>query len=95
MTQELNYFLIDNWWEVTNDYVKKTFNFDNYITGLEFAFKAWNEAENLDHHPSIIIDYKKVTITSTTHESQNKVTEKDMELAYHIEQIYNKYFAKK
>ena len=48
-------------------------------------------AEKKNHHPEIILDYDKVTISLISHDVQ-KITERDLELATQIDKIYSAWF---
>lgn len=58
-------------WKVTEaDGVKRlrrTFDFDNYLDGVEFASRVGKAANDQDHHPTITIRYKKVDVEWYTH----------------------------
>jgi len=73
-------------WKVVDGALSKQFDFGAYLTGLEFALKVGQEAERRDHHPDMLITWRKVTITLSTH-SEGGITEKDTELAKQIETI--------
>ncbi len=78
--------MTNTWKEVSNS-ITKEFIFDNFAKALAFVNKVGALAESADHHPDISIhDYKKVTITLTTH-SEGKVTDKDTSLAKKIDSL--------
>ncbi len=52
---------------------------------MGFVTKVGILAERVDHHPDILIEYSKVTITLSTH-SEGGLTEKDFSLAGEIEE---------
>jgi 4a-hydroxytetrahydrobiopterin dehydratase len=58
-------------WEIVEtDGVKKlrrTFNFEKYEDGLIFTSRVGRLAEEQDHHPTLIVEYKKVTAEWYTH----------------------------
>lgn len=81
---------MDNWVKNSKS-ISKEFNFNSYLKGLEFAFKVWEKADQLDHHPQIIIEYKKVIVESTTHSTWWTVTEKDNNLAMEIDKIFESF----
>ncbi len=57
-------------WQVTpdNSSIKKEFILNNFLEALEFINRVGEIAESEDHHPDIHLhDYKKVTITLSTH----------------------------
>lgn len=74
-------------WQEENDCLTKEFTFQNFSDAMIFANKVAEIAEELDHHPDILIhDYNKVTIKTTTH-SEGKVTQKDHKLAEMVDEI--------
>jgi len=71
-------------WKVEDEALTKQFEFGAYLTGLEFAMAVGQEAERRDHHPDMLVTWRKVKITLSTH-SEGGITEKDTDLAKHIE----------
>ncbi|MBI1256768.1 MAG: 4a-hydroxytetrahydrobiopterin dehydratase [Chloroflexi bacterium] len=47
--------------------IERTYEFERYPDGLIFASRVGRLAEEQDHHPTIIVGYKKVTLTWNTH----------------------------
>lgn len=47
--------------------IKKDFKFDTYLGGLDFVNRVAKLAEAQGHHPNLLLGYKKVTVTLTTH----------------------------
>lgn len=68
-------------WERDGDSITKTYKFERYAEGLAFASAAGIIAEGLNHHPDIMIGWRKVTLTLTTHDAGSKITHKDIETA--------------
>lgn len=58
-------------WEIVDvDGVKqlrRVYKFKNFSQALKFADKVGEIAEQEDHHPSILVEYGKVTLTWYTH----------------------------
>lgn len=66
----------------------KEFEFADFQTALHFVNQVGAIAEHLQHHPDICLkDYKKVIITTTTHDAGNTITEKDYRLAAAIDTL--------
>ncbi len=65
----------------------KSFEFKDFREAFAFCTKIAMLAEKHNHHPEINIDYNKVTISSSTHDSGNKVTEKDKKLTIDIDKL--------
>lgn len=74
-------------WKEENGSLQKEFTFDTFPHAIDFVNKVAEVAEKLQHHPSIQIDYTKVTLTLTTHDAGNIVTEKDRGLAIEIDTL--------
>ena len=67
--------------------LEKEFTFSNFIESVEFVDKIVPLAQAADHHPDILIhSYKKVKVMLFTH-SEDKITEKDYELAKKIDEL--------
>jgi 4a-hydroxytetrahydrobiopterin dehydratase len=74
-------------WKTGNDKLEREFIFSDFRNALRFVNKVGELAEEMNHHPDILLfGYKKVKITLTTH-SEGKVTRKDYELAGKIDLI--------
>ena len=68
--------------------LSKVFNFKNYRKSFAFVSQVAMLAEKKNHHPEIILDFGKVTISLISHDVQ-KITERDLELSTQIDKIYN------
>ncbi len=73
-------------WMREGDSIARTFTLPTFPAALVFVCAAGNLAERADHHPDILIQYKKVTFTLSTH-SAGGLTEKDFGLAREINGI--------
>ena len=67
-----------NGWTLDGDAIKKQYTFRDFPEAVRFVNRLVPEAENADHHPDILINYKRVTLTYSTH-SEGGLTEKDFE----------------
>lgn len=47
--------------------LQRVYKFKNFVQALEFANKVGEIAEAEDHHPAILVEYGKVTLTWWTH----------------------------
>ena len=68
--------------------LSKEFHFKNYRQSFAFTSQVAMLSEKKNHHPEIILDYGKVTISLISHDVQ-KITERDLELAMQIDKIYS------
>jgi len=70
--------------------IEKVFRFKSYVDGLEFAFALGKAAEEEDHHPDILIMWRRVRVTLTTH-AINGLSENDFIMAAKANELYNRY----
>ena len=63
-------------WALEGDAIRKQFTFANFPEAIAFVDRLAPEAEAADHHPDILINYKRVTLTYSTH-SEGGLTDKD------------------
>jgi len=74
-------------WKIENDHLVKEFAFNNFVESVQFVNNIVPLAEEMNHHPDILIhSYKKVKVTLYTH-TEKKITEKDYSLAKKIDSI--------
>lgn len=67
-------------WTVDGDEITRTFEFDDYLAGVQFAVECAELAEEEFHHPTITIGYEEVEIRLTSHDSGG-ITERDIHMA--------------
>ena len=72
-------------WIEANGALKKKFRFSDFKAALVFVNRVGEIAETTQHHPDIDIRYNEVSLTTTTHDAGNVVTDKDRELARAID----------
>jgi 4a-hydroxytetrahydrobiopterin dehydratase len=65
-------------WTLTGDAIRRLFTFASFPDAIAFVTRLAFEAESVDHHPDILISYKRVTLTYATH-SEGGLTQKDFE----------------
>ena len=63
-------------WELGDNAIKRKFTFRDFAEAVSFVVRVGFGAEAADHHPDILINYKRVTLTFSTH-SEGGLTEKD------------------
>jgi 4a-hydroxytetrahydrobiopterin dehydratase len=63
-------------WELSENAIRRRFTFGGFTDALSFVVRLGFAAESADHHPDILINYKRVTLTYSTH-SAGGLTEKD------------------
>ena len=75
-------------WSFKDDSIRKQFSFSDFKEAMSFMVRVGFEAESLVHHPDWSNVYNRVSITLSTHDADDKVTGKDIQLAKAIEDIY-------
>ena len=73
-------------WSRRGDVIMKTFQFRNFLTGIDFVRAVAKAAEAADHHPDIDIRYTKVVCTLSTH-SAGGITQNDLDMARQIDRV--------
>ena len=71
-------------WELNEDSISRSFEFDEYHPAIEFVNTVAEIAEEAQHHPDISISYTNVILVLTTH-SKGGLTESDFEVAIRID----------
>lgn len=74
-------------WMQTNGSIEKEYKFGSYLNGLDFAYSIGKVAEEQDHHPDILIKWRRVKLTLSTH-SVKGLSENDFILAAKSELKY-------
>ncbi|WP_214703768.1 MULTISPECIES: 4a-hydroxytetrahydrobiopterin dehydratase [unclassified Exiguobacterium] len=67
-------------WQEVNGEIQKTYRLETFPEAIQFVHLVADLAESLDHHPNILIEYRDVTLTVSTHD-EGGITEKDITLA--------------
>ena len=73
-------------WNRTGDAVERVLQFDDFVQAMKFVNQIADAAQAANHHPDILINYNKVTLTLVSHDSGG-VTQRDIRMAAKINQI--------
>jgi 4a-hydroxytetrahydrobiopterin dehydratase len=74
-------------WRLEGNVLVRDFKFEDFKRAMEFVNRVAHEAEELDHHPDILIHgWNNVRLSVTTH-SEGGLTEKDFKLAERINRL--------
>ena len=77
-------------WDVTSGRkLVRKFELKDFVEAMAFVNKVAEIAEEEDHHPSITIDYKRVTFTIWTH-AIDDLSENDFILAAKIDEAFTR-----
>jgi 4a-hydroxytetrahydrobiopterin dehydratase len=75
-----------NWIE-QDHFLYRKFVFKNFSEAFAFMTRVALEAEKMDHHPRWTNTWNTVEIWLNTHSAGDIITEKDHQLAQHIDEI--------
>lgn len=74
-------------WRREGNWLIRDFKLENFKAALAFVNRVADEAEEMDHHPDILIHgWNNVRLSVTTH-SVGGLTEKDFKLAVRINRM--------
>jgi 4a-hydroxytetrahydrobiopterin dehydratase len=65
-------------WQLVGDAITRKFTFPGFPEAVAFVVRLGFTAEAADHHPDLLVNYKRVTVTYSTH-SAGGLTQKDFE----------------
>jgi len=74
-------------WEFSDDALCKNYQFGSFREAMSFMMRASFEAEELNHHPEWMNIYNCLSVRLSTHDADDKVTAKDVDLAKRFEKI--------
>lgn len=77
------------WTKTRKGEITKEFEFEGFKQAMDFVNKVADIANELNHHPDILVTYNKVKVTTITHDA-GSLTGKDYDLAAIITRIYFK-----
>jgi 4a-hydroxytetrahydrobiopterin dehydratase len=77
-------------WSLQDGKLTKQFELSSFPDLVSFVVKIGFVSEAADHHPEMLINYRRLSFMLSTH-SRGGVTEKDLELAKQIEAALNRY----
>ncbi len=77
-------------WTYNNDKISKEYVFKDFPSVINFIQKLTQHFQEIDHHPDIHIYYKKVVFELQRYSVGGKVTQRDIEVAEYIEEMFKK-----
>ena len=72
-------------WELQGEALRRRYQFPDFKAAVAFVNRVAGLADAADHHPDILVEYDKVTLTLSTH-SAGGLTELDFALARQIDE---------
>ena len=76
-------------WSKRGQTLVRTYEFKEFMQGLQFVTRVAKLAEKSQHHPDIDIRYNKVTLKLTTHD-EGGITDKDLAMARQSDEAFAK-----
>jgi 4a-hydroxytetrahydrobiopterin dehydratase len=73
-------------WKKNAAAIERVFQFGSFVQAMEFVNRIAEAAEAVNHHPDILINYSKVTLTLVSHDSGG-VTQRDIKMAGKINEL--------
>ena len=70
-------------------YIERVMHAKSFMGGIDFVHKVAEAAEAENHHPDIIINYKRITVRYWTHTASG-VTLADVQMAQKIGSLFTK-----
>ncbi len=67
-------------WERKGNEIVRGFKFPSFMDAISFVNQVAAHAENVNHHPDILVQYNRVTLTLSTHDAGG-LTDKDFAFA--------------
>lgn len=67
-------------WRKNGHVIQRAFEFGDFKQAMAFVNQVADAAEAANHHPDILINYNKVTLTLVSHDSGG-VTQRDVRMA--------------
>ncbi len=77
-------------WTLNGSMIEKEFRFKSYLAVLGFAYTLGKLAEEQDHHPDMLVRWRRVRLTFTTHVIKG-LSMNDFIMAAKAEVEYQKY----
>lgn len=73
-------------WSKEGKEIARTYKFSGYLQGIEFVRRVGEVAEMANHHPDMLVGWRKVTVRLSTH-SAGGLTDKDFSLARQVDGV--------
>jgi len=76
-------------WSLQSGSILKEFRFKSYLSGLEFTYSLGRIAESEDHHPEMLVGWRRVRVTFSTHTIKG-LSQNDFIMAARAELAYSR-----
>jgi 4a-hydroxytetrahydrobiopterin dehydratase len=71
-------------WELSGKEIRRVYAFPDFKGSMAFVNRVAGLANAMDHHPDILINYSRVTLTLSSHDAGG-LTDRDFRLAGQID----------
>jgi 4a-hydroxytetrahydrobiopterin dehydratase len=71
-------------WQQLPGAIRKIYEFASFADGMKFVKRVADLAEAANHHPDLLVQYRRVTVTLSSHDASG-ITERDIRLARRID----------
>jgi 4a-hydroxytetrahydrobiopterin dehydratase len=71
-------------WQRSGDAIRRVYELPSFKDAIAFVDRVAELADAADHHPDILVQYRKVTLTLSTHDAGG-LTARDFDLAATID----------
>ncbi|WP_407272572.1 4a-hydroxytetrahydrobiopterin dehydratase [Radiobacillus sp. PE A8.2] len=78
---------LTDWERVDEKWIERKYRFKEYLTGIDFVQSIANYSEDMNHHPFISIDYKRITVKISSWQAKG-LTDLDVEMARQFDTYY-------
>jgi 4a-hydroxytetrahydrobiopterin dehydratase len=65
-------------WAAEGEVISREFTFPSFPEAIAFVVRLGFAAEAVDHHPDLVVNYKRVKVSYSTH-SEGGLTDKDFD----------------
>lgn len=73
-------------WKLNGNAIERSYEFPNFVQAMEFVNRVAEAAETVNHHPDITINYNKVKLSLTSHDSGG-ITQRDIRMAGKLNEL--------
>lgn len=74
-------------WGEANNEIHRSLSFPTYMAGVRFLDAVAELAETLDHHPRMVLEWCKLTLSLNTHDAGG-ITDTDFDFAQKVDALF-------
>lgn len=73
-------------WSELSGTIQRTYQFKDFVAAMAWVNKIADHAEQVQHHPDILVRYNKVTLSLSTHDAGG-ITQNDFDFAVAADKV--------